>query len=53
MVPSEALLLRRDFRDDPIGAPADQSEKALIGVMSFMETEPLSIKLSWRKNLEG
>lgn len=47
MVPSEALLLRRAFRDDPIGEPVNQSEKALVG------RGALSIKLACRKNLEG
>ena len=52
-VPSEALLLRRAFADDPISEFVSQDEKALIGVRSFRGTDTLIIKLSWRKNLDG
>ena len=52
-VPSDALQLRRAFRDDPISEPVDQPEKALIGVRKFMGSESLVIKTAWGKNLEG
>ena len=53
MVPYEAILLRMAFRDDPIGEPVNQSDKALVGVRSFKGAGALLIKMDWRKNLEG
>ena len=52
-VPSEALLLRMAFRDEPIGEPVNRPEKALAGVRSFKGVGALVIKMSWRENLEG
>ena len=53
MVPSEAPLRRRAFRDDPIGEPVNQSDNALVGLRSFKGADALVIKLARRKNLEG
>ena len=52
-IPSEALILKRAFRDDPISEFAPQDEKALIGVRKFKGVDTLVIKLGWRKNLAG
>ena len=52
-VPSEALQLRRAFRDDPISGPVGQPEKALIWVRVFKGSDALVIKMDWMGNLEG
>ena len=43
-VPSDALRLRRAFRDDPISEPVGQHEKALIGVRVFKGPGVLVVK---------
>ena len=44
---SDALLLRRDFHDDPIWEPVNQSDKALVGVRPFKDVDALVIKMEW------
>ena len=52
-VPSETLRLRRAFADDPIAEFADHPANALIGVRRVGAADFLSVKLAWRKNLDG
>ena len=50
-VPSEALILRRAFLDDPLDMGSPQFEKVLISVRYEGGSHQLVLKLAYRKNL--
>ena len=52
-VPSEALLLRRNYADDPLSLFSPQEEKAIMGVVAEGNESFLAAKLSWGENLPG
>ena len=52
-VPSEALTMKRAFRDDPLTEFVPQTDKVLIGIRTYEATDLLVVKFAYRKNIRG
>ena len=52
-VPSETLVIRRAYADDPLTEFIPQPDKALMGIRTYKEHQMLVLKFSFRKNIRG
>lgn len=53
VVPSEALMIRRAYADDPLTEFVPQPDKALMGIRRYKDHEMLILKFVFRKNIRG